>query len=103
MLLEHQSLSLKARSPGPRRQEMTFSASRARKIEPAVAAARGFRRLNDGSLASEPSRYRRRRSRVHLFPDWPQVRKHPVPMGARFRLFEVPAISRFRAALSWAG
>jgi len=82
---------------------MTFSASRARKIEPAVAAARGFRRLNDGSLASEPSRYRRRRSRVHLFPDWPQVRKHPVPMGARFRLFEVPAISRFRAALSWAG
>ena len=53
--------------------------------------------------ASEPSRYPRKRSRVYLFPDWPQVREHPVPMGARFHFFEVPAVSRLRAALSWAG
>jgi hypothetical protein len=31
--------------------------------------------------ASEPSRYPRRRSRVYLFPDWPQVRE-PRPDGA---------------------
>jgi len=53
--------------------------------------------------ASEPSRYPRRRSRVYLFPDWPQVREHPVPMGARFHFFEVPAVSKLRAALSSAG
>ena len=52
--------------------------------------------------ASEPSRYSRRRSRVYLFPTGRRS-GNIVPMGARFHFLEVPAVSRLRAALSWAG
>jgi hypothetical protein len=49
---EHQSLSLKARGEEPPgKQEMTFSASKEKRADGGspVAAARGVRRLNDGS------------------------------------------------------